>query len=100
MHPAAYQAEAMTTASTEIVADEPDPGGSSWRWSSRRLGPVGPGRMWRRRTGIEPAWELVAPTSVLKTAGPTRNPDASDVQATRTRSRCWLPRPLGTRLRR
>jgi hypothetical protein len=31
----------------------------------------------RRRTGIEPARELVAPSSVLKTAGPTRNPDAS-----------------------
>jgi hypothetical protein len=31
----------------------------------------------RRRTGIEPARELIAPSSVLKTAGPTRNPDAS-----------------------
>src|SRR6266566_5380842 len=31
----------------------------------------------RRRTGIEPARELVAPSTVLKTAGPTRNPDAS-----------------------
>lgn len=31
----------------------------------------------RRRTGIEPARELVALSSVLKTAGPTRNPDAS-----------------------
>ena len=35
------------------------------------------GLRWRRRTGIEPARELVAPSSVLKTAGPTRNPDAS-----------------------
>jgi PAS domain-containing protein len=34
----------------------------------------------RRRTGIEPARELVAPSSVLKTAGPTRNPDASTVE--------------------
>src|SRR5918996_2992410 len=31
----------------------------------------------RRRTAIEPARELVAPSSVLKTAEPTRNPDAS-----------------------
>jgi hypothetical protein len=34
----------------------------------------------RRRTGIEPARELVALSSVLKTAGPTRNPDASTVE--------------------
>ena len=31
----------------------------------------------RRRTGIEPARGLVALSTVLKTAGPTRNPDAS-----------------------
>ncbi len=46
-----------------------------------RHGPNAVGRRrrsrWRRRTGIEPARELVAPSSVLKTAGPTRNPDAS-----------------------
>ena len=46
-----------------------------------RHGPNAVGRrcrsLWRRRTGIEPARELVALSSVLKTAGPTRNPDAS-----------------------
>jgi hypothetical protein len=36
----------------------------------------------RRRTGIEPARELVAPSTVLKTAEPTRNPDASVPEAT------------------
>jgi hypothetical protein len=35
----------------------------------------------RRRTGIEPARELVAPSTVLKTAEPTRNPDASAPKA-------------------
>jgi len=34
----------------------------------------------RRWTGIEPARELVAPSSVLKTAGPTRNPDTSGIE--------------------
>src|SRR4029077_9400920 len=58
-----------------------------------RGGSVGPSRserspqregtLQRRRTGIEPARELVAPSTVLKTAGPTRNPDASAAQATR-----------------
>src|SRR5213593_1812681 len=37
----------------------------------------------RRRTGIEPARELVAPSTVLKTAGPTRNPDASALEGSR-----------------
>jgi hypothetical protein len=36
----------------------------------------------RRRTGIEPARELVAPSTILKTAGPTRNPDASAAKPT------------------
>ena len=40
---------------------------------------------WRRRTGIEPARELVAPSTVLKTAGPTRNPDASTLEGSRWR---------------
>src|SRR5207248_11348560 len=42
-------------------------------------------RIERRRTGIEPARELVAPSTVLKTAGPTRNPDASVVERNRSR---------------
>jgi HAD superfamily hydrolase (TIGR01490 family) len=52
---------------------------------NRRLsGPLAEGRPFRsrRRTGIEPARQLVAASSVLKTEGPTRNPDASVVQAT------------------
>jgi hypothetical protein len=32
----------------------------------------------RRRTGIEPASRLSTGSSVLKTVGPTRNPDASE----------------------
>jgi hypothetical protein len=44
----------------------------------------------RRRTGIEPARELVAPSTVLKTAEPTRNPDASGTRLPgRTLSRPW-----------
>ena len=44
----------------------------------------------RRRTGIEPARELVALSSVLKTAGPTRNPDASTPEdnGTGSEARC------------
>jgi hypothetical protein len=37
----------------------------------------------RRRTGIEPARGLVALSSVLKTEGPTRNPDASGSELSR-----------------
>ena len=32
---------------------------------------------WRRRTGIEPASDAARRSLVLKTRGPTRNPDAS-----------------------
>ena len=34
-------------------------------------------RTWRRRTGIEPARPRCSVSPVLKTGGPTRNPDAS-----------------------
>src|SRR5207247_3331361 len=47
---------------------------------------------WRRRTGIEPARELVAPSTVLKTAGPTRNPDASMAEGNRSRTRLVVVR--------
>jgi len=41
-------------------------------------GPPGTRReVWRRWTGIEPAWPGYRATSVLKTAVPTRNTDTS-----------------------
>ena len=40
--------------------------------------------MWRRRTGIEPAWPGCPATSVLKTAGATRHPDASAIKSRHT----------------
>src|SRR5439155_13370092 len=49
----------------------------------------------RRRTGIEPARELVAPSTVLKTAGPTRNPDASATERIGSRTkRCCRSDPV------
>ena len=46
------------------------------RWAFRQVRP-GRAASWRRRTGIEPAWSRYSTTSVLKTAGATRHPDAS-----------------------
>ena len=48
--------------------------------------------------GNRTARELVAPSSVLKTAGPTRNPDASAVEDNGTLGRFRRPgytRPYG-----
>src|SRR5699024_6066184 len=42
-----------------------------------RRGRTPPSSGWRRRTGIEPARPRCSASPVLKTGGPTRNPDAS-----------------------